>query len=972
MVRNRNQTSNCGNPEEGLHSPFQGRETLSIQYSSDKQPLSRSSKEQCFKRTSPKAPCKRSYRGSSKSLNSWILLKDFPGSKEGRLEANYRPQQSESIFRNSKIQNGNSRVCQGIHSTRRMDNINRPDRCLPPYSNTSKIQKIPEISDRAKGLPIQGTTFWAGNSTLSVHQDCKSSERIFYNPEHHNPSVSRRLDQQNIILPRGSGKNQTTQTDFGEPGIPDKSEKVPAETNTKHDLYRLSLQPIKGNSATTRREGHCPSTGNTLVSFTENYNCEKPYACHRSSGVNRENGSLWQDPYQATSTVSQQPMGLEDSIGVSNKSRSTVQKCSDLVDSRGEPLQRVSSSPRTLPDATFHRCIQYGMGSPLSSAEHRRSVVYKRSKETHKCFGDEGCLVSPPTFSKAVERQSCPVINRQLNCGLIHKQTGRHKICRSLCPDLENSNMDKEKQHNSVSQTHSRLPECNGRSPVLISQSSKHRMVSKSPDFQETDRETGDSKHRYVCNLPKQQIANICITIPRPCCMGSGCNVNRLDKPAFLCIPSNNSIDKDHIKDQERTLQGASHCSTVASDALVSGSDRPHNTRSSQIASSVVSPETTTQRDLQPNSANHEPSCISDPILSLKNRGFEDKLAVRIANPQRDTTLKIYKGKWNIFLKWAKLKDDEISKISIPLIAKFLLHLFEDLALEVATIEGYKTAIANQLRNVSSLDVASDGNLKDLLKSFYRDRPRNMRTLPHWDLSIVLHALSKPPYEPLHKAELKWLTLKTVFLVALASGKRRSEIHALIFNKIKYNRTEDSYSLGICPSFVAKNQVTRKLNETLRNINIIGLRNRVGPDMAKERCLCPVRSLAYYLDRTKDLRDKNQRKLFISFKENHKKDICANTISGWLKYVIRHAYNLEIPEKDLKMLNITAHSVRSVAVSWAATGGASIDQILNACQWQSESSFTSFYLKEVQWDHQENEINNFIAAQTVVNPNRKK
>lgn len=32
------------------------------------------------------------------------------------------------------------------------------------------------------------------------------------------------------------------------------------------------------------------------------------------------------------------------------------------------------------------------------------------------------------------------------------------------------------------------------------------------------------------------------------------------------------------------------------------------------------------------------------------------------------------------------------------------------------------------------------------------------------DLDLVLHALQRPPFEPLEKAELKWLLLKTAFL----------------------------------------------------------------------------------------------------------------------------------------------------------------------------------------------------------------
>ena len=54
--------------------------------------------------------------------------------------------------------------------------------------------------------------------------------------------------------------------------------------------------------------------------------------------------------------------------------------------------------------------------------------------------------------------------------------------------------------------------------------------------------------------------------------------------------------------------------------------------------------------------------------------------------------------------------------------------------------------------------------------------------LPHWDLGIVLEALSKPPYEPLREASLKHLTLKAVFLLAMASALRRSELQALVLD----------------------------------------------------------------------------------------------------------------------------------------------------------------------------------------------
>ena len=70
-----------------------------------------------------------------------------------------------------------------------------------------------------------------------------------------------------------------------------------------------------------------------------------------------------------------------------------------------------------------------------------------------------------------------------------------------------------------------------------------------------------------------------------------------------------------------------------------------------------------------------------------------------------------------------------------------------------------------------------------MIMSMELQRPRLTPVLPQWDLGIVL---SKPPYEPLREAFLKHLTLKTVFLLTMASGGggggRRSELQALVFD----------------------------------------------------------------------------------------------------------------------------------------------------------------------------------------------
>ena len=105
------------------------------------------------------------------------------------------------------------------------------------------------------------------------------------------------------------------------------------------------------------------------------------------------------------------------------------------------------------------------------------------------------------------------------------------------------------------------------------------------------------------------------------------------------------------------------------------------------------------------------------------------------------------------------------------------MYLFQDRKLQPSTIDGYRSAIADELGN-SPLNISKDENLTHLLDSFHRDRPKGRRGIPSWNLSLVLQQLTKAPFEPIKEASLKHLTFKTVFLLALGSGKSRSEIHA--------------------------------------------------------------------------------------------------------------------------------------------------------------------------------------------------
>ena len=116
-------------------------------------------------------------------------------------------------------------------------------------------------------------------------------------------------------------------------------------------------------------------------------------------------------------------------------------------------------------------------------------------------------------------------------------------------------------------------------------------------------------------------------------------------------------------------------------------------------------------------------------------------------------------------------------------ISNFFMYLYQDLNRRPLTIDGYRTAIVDTF-GPAGHHITQSSDLHRLLSSFHRDRPKSSRNLPKWNLSVVLNELTKTLFEPMKDIDLKHLTLKTAFFPASASGKRRSEIHAWVANKV--------------------------------------------------------------------------------------------------------------------------------------------------------------------------------------------
>ena len=176
------------------------------------------------------------------------------------------------------------------------------------------------------------------------------------------------------------------------------------------------------------------------------------------------------------------------------------------------------------------------------------------------------------------------------------------------------------------------------------------------------------------------------------------------------------------------------------------------------------------------------PSAHMEALMRhYKAAGFSDEVSRLAAAPGRPSTNLMYDDRWLRFAQWAAGQGFDPTAAQI---ASFLFTLFDTHGLSPQTVKSYRTCLGSVLNRTGKAKVVMHQTISDMIASMELQRPRVTPVLPQWDLGIVLEALSKPPCEPLREASFKHLTLKTVFLLAMASAERRSELQARRFDEL--------------------------------------------------------------------------------------------------------------------------------------------------------------------------------------------
>ena len=746
--------------------------------------------------------------------------------------------------------------------------------------------------------------------------------------------------------------------------------KIRTGSQTGLQLRRLPVRPERGQGQTNRRSLANLDRQDQIHNVGSGLPGPTIHVPHRPAHSNRKTSPLRATSHETHTVALEKQLEGPRVTGKGDTGPQVPPPPPEVVAGGKQCASRSTITPSKTCSANLYRRIKRRVGRSLRRTHCKGNLVPSREQAAHKPLRAKSSISSSKRVSNPSLQQDSVDSYRQHNSGCLYQQRRGDEVGLSVCPTVENTVLVYQAASSPQGTSHPRPAERDSRQAIQAWPDHSNGVVTSSRSIQSHMRPVAPASSGPVCHQIQQQTTTVCLTGPRPPGLGSGCTQPVLGGPGPIRLPTGSHLGQSGGEATGLPLQqNNSDCTRVAQHALVLGPGnnvKPDPSVSAQHAQPSVSA-------IQPGPSQEpgepEPTCLAARASAIKEQGFSEAVAARIEAPQRRSTRSVYEAKWTIFKKWCLSNQVDFRTPPLKAIADFLLHLFQDKQLQPGIIDGYRSAIADKLGN-STINVSKDENLTRLLDSFHRDRPKGRRGIPSWNLSLVLHQLTKAPFEPLKEASLKHLTFKTVFLLALGSGKRRSEIHAWLHKNIRHQSDWSKVSLYPSPSFLSKNQLANEGPDSVAPVVIPALAPSLDRSLKSDRSLCPVRALRYYLDRTTALRQ-NKELVFVSFKKGFDKDISPATISSWIKQTVILCYELS-DQEALSLHQVKAHDVRAFAASKAFQSGISLDQILSACHWKSHNTFTQFYLNDVAWaDSELFHLGPVVAAQQVHHQDQK-
>ncbi len=404
--------------------------------------------------------------------------------------------------------------------------------------------------------------------------------------------------------------------------------------------------------------------------------------------------------------------------------------------------------------------------------------------------------------------------------------------------------------------------------------------------------------------------------------------------PSQICISPSEPSRTDSVQGQRGRGADPARGTILAYQDLVPRADAPRDSPSLADSSEEGSTDSETGHLMAPASRPLETSCLVPRRDAEVLGDLPQEVVDTITSARAPSTRHAYALKWNLFVEWCSSHREDPRRCLIRVVLSFLQQGLER-RLSPSTLKVYVAAIA---ANHDPVEGKSVGKHDWVVRFLRGDAPPY---IPSWDLSLVLRALQQGPFEPLQTVEPKFLSMKTLLLLALASIKRVGDLHAFSVDDLclQFGPADSQIILRPRPGYVPKVPTTPFRDQ------VVSLQ-ALPPEEADPALalLCPVRALRHYVDRTQSFRTSDQ--LFVCHGGRQKgKAVSKQRMAHRIVDAITLAYQAQGVPCPFRL---RAHSTRSVASSWALARGASLTDICRAAGWATPNTFARFYSLRVE------------------------
>ena len=580
------------------------------------------------------------------------------------------------------------------------------------------------------------------------------------------------------------------------------------------------------------------------------------------------------------------------------------------------------------PDISFFSDASDGLGSPSRRAPRLGSLAPPSESSLYQHEGASGSSARPSGLRTSDRGHVGSAVLRQHHHSSLSSSVGRDVFVHPELHGQRGSSLGGEPTHSSPSPVHHGVVQRHRRRPESPESGDRVR-VDPSPGGSGSAGPQVASCDRSFCDRLDSETSGLLLSSLGP----TGSRDGR-PSPALGRSPSVRlSSDRHHKESSSQTevieeLRVDSHSSVLASEGLVS---RPSGTvirRSHHTVRSKRSTKTAPLPPVPPKSTYASADCMATLKRFAIQAGFSPAVAGQLIFSRRLSTRLNYQARWGTYRKWCRDFGHRSSSPTIAKVADFLTYMFKTKGAALSTIKGYRAMLAAVFK-FPLPEISSSPILKDLVRSFEISAPRPIFPPPPWDLDKVLEFLSGSPFEPLARASFLDKTKKALFLLAMATAKRVSELQALSFS---VSFQGEDLVLYYDPFFRAKTESV--INPLPRSVVVPSLSDFAGN--LPERLHCPVRAIKYLRKAARSASFIPPR-LFISPK-NPKRSMSKNAMSFYLRQLIvdSGAVSSTRPPR--------AHDIRGIATSLNYYSNLSLTSLMQVATWKSKRVFASRYL----------------------------